>query len=152
MLVYVRHKIPTFSGWRVTVSWPLGNHDQTVDWAESSVLCGFRSNGTWSYPCNAKPHNIEHIEKYNKDKKWPLLSSNLNEQGLYSFQLSNSMTFHNFFHDLLKVSMTLGLAVTFEHFQNFPCFRVLSDLTQFNRHKLWCLPKYVSFINTPLYL
>ena len=30
------------------------------------------------------------------------------------------MTFHNFFHDLLKVSMTLGLAVTLEYFQNFP--------------------------------
>ena len=45
-----------------------------------------------------------------------------------------SMTFSSFF-------MTLGLAVTFENFQNYPCFRVI----QLKRHKLQCLPKCVSF-------
>ena len=34
---------------------------------------------------------------------------------------------------------------TFEYFQIFTCFRVVFDLTQFNRHKLWCLPKCVPF-------
>ena len=33
------------------------------------------------------------------------------------------MTFHHFFHDLFKFSVTLGSAVTFENFQNFPCCR-----------------------------
>ena len=34
------------------------------------------------------------------------------------------MTFHDFFHDIFQFSMILGLAVTFENFQNYPCFRV----------------------------
>ena len=55
------------------------------------------------------------------------------------------MTFHDFFLDLFKFSITLGSAVTFENFQNFPCFRVLFDLKQFNRHKLWCPLKWVPF-------
>ena len=32
--------------------------------------------------------------------------------------------FHDYFHDLFKFSMTFGLAVTFENFQNVPCFRI----------------------------
>ena len=63
-------------------------------------------------------------------------------QGSYSFEL---FKFHDFFHDLFKFSITLGLAVTFENFQNFPCFRVFFYLKQFNRHKLWCPPKCVPF-------
>ena len=42
-------------------------------------------------------------------------------QGSYSFEL---FKFHDFFHDLFKFSKTLGLAVTFKNFKNFPCFRV----------------------------
>ena len=41
----------------------------------------------------------------------------------------NSMTFHDFFHDLFRFSKTLGLVVTSKVF------------TQTN--KLWCPPKYV---------
>ena len=68
-------------------------------------------------------------------------------QDSYSFALfmPNSMTFHHFFHDLFKFSKTLGLAVSFKHFKNFPCFRVFYDVKQFNRHKLWCLPKSMPF-------
>ena len=35
------------------------------------------------------------------------------------------MTFQSFFHDIFQFFMTLGLAVTFENFQNYPCFRVI---------------------------
>ena len=63
-------------------------------------------------------------------------------QGSYSFEL---FKVHDFFHDLFKFSITLGLAVTYENFQNFPCFRVLFYLKQFNRHKLWYPPKCVPF-------
>ena len=55
------------------------------------------------------------------------------------------MTFHDFFHDLFKFSKTLGLAVTFKRFKNFPCFRGSLDLKQFNRHKLWCPSQCVPF-------
>ena len=41
---------------------------------------------------------------------------------------SNSMTFHDFFHELFKFSMTIGLAVTLQNIQTFPCFRLLFDL------------------------
>ena len=51
------------------------------------------------------------------------------------------MTFQSFFHDIFQFFMTLGLSVTFENFQNYPCFRVI----QLKRHKLQCLPKCVSF-------
>ena len=52
---------------------------------------------------------------------------------------SNSMTFH----DLFSFSKTLGLAVIFKNFKNFPCFRVFLDLKQFNGYELWCPPKCV---------
>ena len=55
------------------------------------------------------------------------------------------MTFHDFFHDLFKFSMTLGLVVTFKNFHNFPSLGVFFDFQQLNRHKLWCPPKYVPF-------
>ena len=58
---------------------------------------------------------------------------------------SNSMTFD----DLFKFSMTLGLAITFENFQNRPCFKV------FYRHQLllWCPnASYSRSLITPLYL
>ena len=63
-------------------------------------------------------------------------------QGSYSFKL---FKFHDFFHDLFKISKTLGLAVTFKNFKNFPCFRVFLDFKEFNRHKLWCSQKCVAF-------
>ena len=63
---------------------------------------------------------------------------------------SNSMTFHDFFHDLFKISMTLVSVVTFKYFQNFPSFRVSMDLTQFNRHKLQCPLQSMSFSYSPL--
>ena len=63
-------------------------------------------------------------------------------QGSYSFEL---FKFHDFFHDLFKFSKTLGLAVTFKNFKNFPCFRVFLGLKEFNRHKLWCSQKCVAF-------
>ena len=37
---------------------------------------------------------------------------------------SNSITFYDFFHDLFKFSMTLGLVVIFKNLQNFPCFSI----------------------------
>ena len=55
---------------------------------------------------------------------------------LFQLSSSNSMTFHYFFHDLSKFSMTLGLAATLKIFQDFPCFRVFFDLTQCNRQTL----------------
>ena len=54
------------------------------------------------------------------------------------------MTFHDFFHDLFKFSTTLGLTVTFESFQNFPCFSIFLKLN-LNRNKLWYPPKCVLF-------
>ena len=58
----------------------------------------------------------------------------------------NSMIFPDFFHGLIQFSMTLSLAVTFENFQNYSCFGGI--LTQFNRHKNWCPPKFVPCIHT----
>ena len=55
------------------------------------------------------------------------------------------MIFLDFFHDLFKFSMTLGLFVTLKNFHNFPSLGVFFDLKQFNRHILWCLPKWVPF-------
>ena len=61
---------------------------------------------------------------------------------------SNSMTFHDFFHDFFEFFKTLRLAVS------FTCFRAFFDLKQFNRQtqsfnknacRLRCLI-------TPLYL
>ena len=66
-----------------------------------------------------------------------ITQSNLT-QGSYSFE---RLKFCDFFHDLFKFSIILGLAVTFKNFQNFLCFRVFFDFKQFNRHKLWCPPK-----------
>ena len=34
------------------------------------------------------------------------------------------MTFHDYSHDHYNFSMTLGLAVTFENFKNFPYFSI----------------------------
>ena len=45
----------------------------------------------------------------------------------------------------MTFSMTLGLAVTFETFQNCTCFSVFFDLKQFNRNELWYPPKCVPF-------
>ena len=44
------------------------------------------------------------------------------------------MTFHDFFHDLSKFSLTISLhvAATLEISKNCPCFRVFFDLTQYN--------------------
>ena len=53
--------------------------------------------------------------------------------------------FHDFFHDLFKFSMTLGLAVTFKKFQNLPCFKVFFYLKQFNSHQLWYAQNGVLF-------
>ena len=58
---------------------------------------------------------------------------------------SSSIIFHDFFHDLYKFSMTLGLVVTFKNFHNFPSLGVFLDLKQFNRHRHWCLPKCMPF-------
>ena len=67
-------------------------------------------------------------------------------QGSSSFELNNSsMIFLDFFHDLFKFSMTLGLVVTLKNFHNFPSLGVFFDLKQFNRHILWCLQKWVPF-------
>ena len=59
----------------------------------------------------------------------------------------NSMTFPSWpfqgFHDL-RVSCHFWI------FLKFPCFRVFLDLTQFNRHKLWCPLKSMSFNDTSL--
>ena len=55
---------------------------------------------------------------------------------------SNSMTLH----DLFSLSKTLGLAVIFKNFKNFPCFRVFLDLKQFNGYELWRPPKCVPFV------
>ena len=64
-------------------------------------------------------------------------------QSSYSFKFLNSMTCD----DLFKSSMTLGLAVTFENFQNRPCSKV------FYRHQLWCPnASYSRCLITPLYL
>ena len=68
-------------------------------------------------------------------------------QGSYSFEFFKFHDFpwlfpwtHPVFHDLKF------LAVTFENFQNYSCFGGI--LTQFNRHKNWCPPKFVSCIHT----
>ena len=62
---------------------------------------------------------------------------------------SNSKTLH----DLFKISVTLGLAVTSENFQWLSLFKGIFWLNwQFNRHKLWCPPKRLPFalLNTCL--
>lgn len=59
---------------------------------------------------------------------------------------SNSMIFPDFFHGLIQFSMTLSFSCHFENFQNYSCFGGI--LTQFNRHKNWCPPKFVSCIHT----
>ena len=43
----------------------------------------------------------------------------------------------------LKLKLKLSLSNIFKSLLS--CFRVVFDLTQFNRHKLWCLPKCVPF-------
>ena len=58
------------------------------------------------------------------------------KQGWYSFEFFKFMTFHDFFHDLYKFSMTLGLAATLNNSQNFPFFRVFFALTQYNKQTL----------------
>ena len=45
----------------------------------------------------------------------------------------------------MTFSITLGLAVTFENYQNFTCLHIFFDLKQFNRNKLWYPLKWVSF-------
>ena len=50
---------------------------------------------------------------------------------------SNSMTFHDFFHHLFTFSM--------KKCSKHSLFQGIFDLKQFNRHKLWCPPKCVSF-------
>ena len=45
--------------------------------------------------------------------------------GSYSFEVNK---FHDFFHDLFKFSMSFGLAVTFENFQNVPYFSIFFGL------------------------
>ena len=64
------------------------------------------------------------------------------KQGSYFFEF---FKFHDFFHDLFYFSLTLGLAVTFENFENFTCFSTFWALKQFNRTKLWYRPKCVPF-------
>ena len=49
---------------------------------------------------------------------------------LYSFSSSNSITFQDFFNDLSKFSMTIGLAATFKISKHFACFKEFFDLTQ----------------------
>ena len=51
-----------------------------------------------------------------------------------------SMTF-------LKLFKTLGLAITFKNFKNFPCFMVYLHIKQFNKqYRLWCPPKCVPLV------
>ena len=64
---------------------------------------------------------------------------------------SNSMTFHDFLHDLFKSSTAMCSAVSFKNSKIFPCLRVFFDLKQFIRHKLWC-PTNCALFNYPLYL
>ena len=60
------------------------------------------------------------IRKKNfQDRKW----ANKKVQNTL-LRSSNSMTFHDYFHDPLEFSMAFSLAVTFENFQNFPCFSI----------------------------
>ena len=56
----------------------------------------------------------------------------LMKQGSYFFEF---FKFHDFFHDLFYFSITLGLAVTFETFENFTCFSIFLALKQFNRNR-----------------
>ena len=64
------------------------------------------------------------------------------------------MTFCDFFHDLFKFFMTLGLAATFKSFQTFPCCKVFltfnsSTDTNSGVHKNACRSRYLI---TPLCL
>ena len=52
----------------------------------------------------------------------------------------------DFFHDFIKFSITLGLAVTFKTLQNFPSFKVFFDL------KLWCFLVCAADFNMQPYL
>ena len=49
---------------------------------------------------------------------------------------SNSMTFHDFFHDLFKFLKTIGLAFSFKDFKTSPCFRVFLTLSNLTDTKL----------------
>ena len=55
------------------------------------------------------------------------------------------MTFHDFFHDLFKLSKTLGLAVIFTKYKTFTCFRAFVERKKFNRHKIRRSPKRMAF-------
>ena len=56
---------------------------------------------------------------------------------------SNSMTFHDFFHDLFKLSKTLGLAVIFKNTKPllvFEHFLTLNSSTDKHWHSPKCMP------------
>ena len=105
---------------------------------------------------NVRDGNWPRLQLLCKDSETPLYRHSLNYghliimdmcfiprerkplQGVHTFlSSSNSMTFHGFFHDLFKFSMTLGSVATFENFQSFPCFSIFFDHKQFKRNKLW---------------
>ena len=67
-----------------------------------------------------KNKNNYEINNFNKFFYWAIMSSVKHWQGSYSFNLSKFHDFPWLFHDLIKFSMTSGLAITFK------------------RHKLWC--------------
>ena len=54
------------------------------------------------------------------------------------------MTFHDFFHDVFKLSKTLGLALSFKNTKPLLVLSIF-DRKKFNRHKLRRSPKRVPF-------
>ena len=67
----------------------------------------------------------------------------IHTQGSYSFELFKFHDFQWLFPWHFQVLQDLTFSCQFQKFKTFTCFRVLFDLKQFNRHKLWSSPKCV---------
>ena len=121
--------------------------------AENDITCTSVdvSLNPWNQKKNCCRHELSlklwknkknEINNFNKICYWAIMSSVKDWQGSYSFELLQI----DFFHDFIKFSMTLGLAVTFKTFQNFPSFNVFFDL------KLWCFLVCAADFNMQPYL
>ena len=67
------------------------------------------------------------------------------KQGLYSFELFKFHDFPWLFPWPLQVFHDLRFSCHFQKLPQFPSLGVFFDLKQFNRHRLWCLPKCMPF-------
>ena len=72
----------------------------------------------------------------------PFLTLGLNQGRVRTLEF---FKFHDFFDDLFQFSITCALAVFFEKFKTSLVLPYFFYLKQFNKNKLWYLPKCVPF-------